>query len=475
LLGVPPMRVKFDGGTVLLEGEGAGEIAPSLPGIKWDARVGAYRAPGYVWPRIREVLVRQAGQAPDGVRPAGQVPDGVRPTGQVTSGWTRPELRPYQEAALLAWQLARCRGLVALPTGSGKTHVALAAMAETRLPTLCLVPTRVLLHQWHQAIAGCFAGPVGRLGDGIRDIQPITITTFESAYRTMNRLGNRFGLLVVDEAHHFGMGVRDEALEMSVAGARIGLTATMPGQGPHRERLEDLIGPVVYELTIGDLSGRFLAPFELVTLHVDLTPAERLAHDSRMAEFRGAYAAFRRLAPGAPWDAFCRHAMQSAAGRRALAAWREARRLIGYTSGKRSVLADLLARHADARVLVFTGENDSAYAIARDHLIMPVTCDIGRVERDEVLGRFRRGELRALVSARVLNEGIDVPDADVAIVVSGAMGEREHVQRVGRVLRPAPGKRAVVYELVARGTSEPAALRRRRRSLAPREAAHPHP
>ena len=95
--------------------------------------------------------------------------------------------------------------------------------------------------------------------------------------------------------------------------------------------------------------------------------------------------------------------------------------------------------------------------------------DIGRQERASALERFKRGELRALVSARVLNEGIDVPEADVAIVVGGTQGEREHVQRIGRLLRPKEGKSAIVYELVMRGTSEVAQSRRRRAGLAPRQ------
>ncbi len=131
----------------------------------------------------------------------------------------------------------------------------------------------------------------------------------------------------------------------------------------------------------------------------------------------------------------------------------------------------LLARHPDSRVLIFTADNETAYAIAREHLVMPLTCDIGRRERDDVLQRFRRGDLRALVSARVLNEGLDVPDADVAMVVGGALGEREHVQRVGRLLRPGEGKRAVVYELVTRNTMEVGQAHRRRQGLVARRSA----
>jgi superfamily II DNA or RNA helicase len=121
-------------------------------------------------------------------------------------------------------------------------------------------------------------------------------------------------------------------------------------------------------------------------------------------------------------------------------------------------------------VLVFTADNETAYAIAREDLVMPLTCDIGRQEREEVLDRFRGGELRTLVSARVLNEGLDVPDADVAIIVGGALGEREHVQRVGRLLRPGEGKRAVVYELITRNTFEVGQARRRRRGLVTRSS-----
>jgi superfamily II DNA or RNA helicase len=115
---------------------------------------------------------------------------------------------------------------------------------------------------------------------------------------------------------------------------------------------------------------------------------------------------------------------------------------------------------------VFVADNQTAYAVARQHLVMPLTCDIGRAERQEVLDRFRSGTLRALVSAQVLNEGIDVPDAEVGIVVAGRMGEREHVQRVGRLLRPGPDKRALVYELVVEGSSEARQAERRGERLA---------
>ncbi len=286
------MRFRFDGGTIVLEEEEAGREGRRLPGMRWDDRVGVFRAPAFAWPIIREAIVRRAGRAPDGVRPVGQERD----------GWAAIELRPYQESALLAWELAGRRGLVVLPTGSGKTRVALAAMAQSGLSTLCMVPTRVLLEQWQAEVSKVYDRPVGMLGDGVARIERVTVATFESAYRSMHRIGNRFDLLVVDEAHHFGCGVRDEALEMSTAGARLGLTATPPSQPAGRERLRELVGDVEYERAVGDLAGSYLAPFDLFTLRIALSQAERIAYDAWMRQFRSVHAAFRRLAPGAPWE-----------------------------------------------------------------------------------------------------------------------------------------------------------------------------
>ena len=125
-----------------------------------------------------------------------------------------------------------------------------------------------------------------------------------------------------------------------------------------------------------------------------------------------------------------------------------------------------MLRHRDSRILVFAADNVTAYAVAREHLIQPITCDVGSKERARALQHFSQGELRILVSARVLNEGIDVPSADVAVVVGGSQGSREYIQRVGRVLRPSEGKEAVVYDLVTRGTFEVRRASVHRRALA---------
>lgn len=457
----PQLTLRFDQGTILLTQPPPDLDLEKAPGVLWDPRVGAHRAPARRLPALRRWLREARVDFED-------VPPSLQPT---NGSWLPVDLRPYQEAALAAWELARRCGIVALPTGSGKTRLAIAAIRRMGVSALCLVPTRVLVEQWSRELGAVYKGAVGRYGDGVRQLAPVTVATFESAYRHMAHLGDRFGLVIVDEVHHFGAGLRDETLEMTIAEARLGLTATPPRDAVIMARLTDLVGPVIFELTVADLTGGFLASFDAVSLHLDLSPDEREAYSALYTLFGTAHAEFRRLAPDGGWADFTRHASRSPQGRRALGAWRQMRALLAFTQAKQHALKTLLERHRSSRTLVFTADNATAYAIAREHLVMPLTCDIGRQERAEALDRFRRGTLRTLVSARVLNEGLDVPDADVAIVVGGALGEREHVQRVGRLLRPAEGKRALVYELVTRDTVEVGQARRRRQGLVARRSA----
>jgi superfamily II DNA or RNA helicase len=201
----------------------------------------------------------------------------------------------------------------------------------------------------------------------------------------------------------------------------------------------------------------------------DVPPAPRAAYERDMALFRPVYAAFRRRVPPAAGGDFARFAGRTAAGRQALEAGRRVQRLLAPTQAKREIVGVLVRQHAGARVLAFTADNASAYAIAREHLVMPLTCGIARREREEALRRFRDGELDALVC--VLNEGLDVPEANVAVIVGGSLGRREHVQRVGRLLRPRDGKRALVYELVTARIIEGRWAAHRRAALGARGAA----
>jgi len=449
------MRLLFDHGTLVLA-EAPDTKFDFVPGLTWDPRVGLYRAPAFRYAELCEALHDRGLAFSDEVSAA--VPS---PTGP----FLPVELRPYQRTGVMAWELAGRRGILVMPTGSGKTRVAVAALASTRARALCLVPTRALLEQWLVELRAAQPTPVGCFGDGVHRSGALTVATFESAFRHMQRFGADFELLVVDEVHHFGAGVRDETLEMCTASARLGLTATPPDERA-LHRLSRLVGPVCYQLRVADLAGTWLAEFDLLVLRVALDREERRRYERDRSLYAEVSRRFWHLHPDASWQEFVVWALQSSEGRAALNAWRRARRLVGFTRGKNRAVRELLARHKDSRVLVFTADNEAAYAIAREHLIMPITCDTTRAERQRALKAFRSGELAALVSARVLNEGIDVPDADVAIIVGAALGEREYVQRVGRLLRPVPGKRASVYELVSLATDEAGRAAKRRRGLA---------
>ena len=449
------VRLEFNRGTITLSGC-AEHDAAGLPGVLWDPRVRVYRAPGYHYAALAAAV--RSFESP--------VEDCVSPTdGCTVRTWAAPSLRPYQSAALTAWELSSARGMVVLPTGSGKTRLAMAAMASRRARALCLVPTRVLLEQWRGELAKEYDGPIGQYGDGIRKLEALTVATFASAFHHMETIGNRFDLLVVDEAHHFGTGANDEILELCTAPARLGLTGTPPANTIQQLRLEELIGPVVYRQSVSDLTGEYLAPLQIVTLALDLTKDERKRYAAEVAIYHPVVRQFFRYAPRASWRDFQNAAIRTDEGRRAFGAWRRSRKLVAFTHAKREALSRILVEHRQGRLLVFTGNNETAYAIAREHCIMPMTCDIGRNERKEVFERFRTGELGALVSAQVLNEGIDLPDAETAILVGGRLGTREYLQRIGRLLRPAAGKQALVYELVMRDTHEVRNSTRMRREL----------
>jgi superfamily II DNA or RNA helicase len=446
------MKLTFDQGTLLLS-DVPDRLVSALPAqLVWDGRVDAYRSQAVHYPVLRRSLSSLDPGFEDGIS-------------VVRAAWSRGpaerwrifELRPYQSAALESWSGAGARGVVVLPTGAGKTRLALAALfppSGERLRTLCLVPTRALLEQWCGEIRKIYSGPIGIQGDGTHTIETVTVATYESAYRNIARFGDRFDQLVVDECHHFGVGMRDEILAMCVAERRLGLTATLPVDVGALGRIQSLIGPPVFELSIGDLQGSYLADLDVYVLQLDLNLPERMAYEREMAAYRLVYAPFRKACSGASYLDWIRFASRTEEGRGALQGFLAAKKILAMCEAKSKTLSLLLERHWAEKTLIFTADTEVAYRISRDHLIMPITADIGRKERERMLARLREGSIRALVSCRVLNEGVDVPDAEVAVILGGAHGAREHVQRVGRVLRPSPGKRAVVYELVCRGTIE---------------------
>lgn len=450
------IAIRFDRGTIDL-----GAVAPRIEGVVFDARTQSHRIAAS---RFGELAARADAL---GVALAGDLRARwqCRTTDVATLG-----LRPYQEQALAAWTAFDRKGVIVLPTGAGKTLVAIAAIATSGLPAAVLCPTRALASAWVDELGARLGEPIGLVGDGERRVERVTVFTFESAFRHMDSFGDRFGLLVVDEVHHFASGARIEALECCAAVARLGLTATAPA--PHTEAartLELWMGPIVFELGYHDLVGKHLAPLQMTRLLVRLEPDERLAYEEGTRLFRELRRTFLAAHPNADIATLLRGLAASPSGRRALRDRARAEELASFPTAKRALVRELLARHRADRTLVFTAHCENAYQVAVDNLVPVITGETQARERLDVLARFREGKVRAIISARVLNEGIDVPDARVAIIVAGVHGAREHVQRIGRVLRPAPGKEALVYELVTSATSD-ARRAYRRASRVPRAA-----
>jgi len=444
------MRIRFDRGTIVLDPLDSGVHPPSLVDVGWDSEYSTWRAPASSHATIRGRLSDTGVRFADTLRTPDRITD-LHP----------PSLRWYQSRALDDWRASGDRGVVVLPTGSGKTVVALAAMAALGCATLVLVPTRVLLDQWARSIAACWPHDVGRLGDGDHSVHPITVSTYASAITWAPRVGDQFGLVIVDEAHHVGAWCPSDLLEMLVAPARLGLTATPPPPGPITRH----IGPIVHTQSVGDLVGDGLSAYDVSTVRITLTTEERIRYDRERRAFAATYAAFARGNPHASWRQFTDLARQSRAGRAALSSWKASREVLAFPAAKRAALRHLLASHMGDRTIVFTSDNATAYAIARELLVVPITHEIGRAERVVMLDRFRSGDVTVLVSSQVLDEGLDVPDAEVAIVVGGSASARRYVQRIGRVLRPKPGKRARIYEMAVQSSVEVNQMNNRRMQM----------
>lgn len=455
----PPLDLSFEGGTLLLSGLPEGE-ALGIPGLKFDPRKrAAYRAEG-IWYRTIVQYLRDR-----------KIKYNDRAIGyDKRSVWSirvdKPAF-PHQEEALAAWWDRGGRGVVVLPTGTGKTHMANLAIQKTSRPTLVITPTIDLMNQWYDELTVCFDTEVGLLGGGYNEVLPLTVTTYDSAYLNMDRIGNRFGLIVYDECHHLPGPTYGLAATCAIAPFRLGLTAT-PERADHaHEQLDYLIGPIVYRREITQLRGQYLADYKIETRYVNLSEEERYRYETARETYRG----FLRdhgidMRQPEAWGMFLRLAYRSPEGREAFRAYREQRELALAAPAKLNLLGRLLDQHHGDRVLIFTHDNATVYQIARRFLVPVITHQTKTKERREILLRFNDGRFPIVATSRVLNEGVNVPEANVAIILSGSGSVREHVQRLGRILRKKGNKEATLYEVITRGTTEEFTSNRRRQHSA---------
>ena len=374
---------------------------------------------------------------------------------------------PHQADALEAWWRAGGRGIVELPTGAGKTFVAVLAIERVGRSTLVVVPTIDLMVQWQGVLTEHFGVDVGVVGGGEKDRRPLTVTTYDSAAAQAEFQGNRFGCIVFDECHHLPAPAYRFIAEASIAPFRLGLTATLERQDGKETVAQALIGPLVHRVAIDALEGDYLAPYEVRSVAVALTEDEHEEYD----RCRELYLAFLRqqgirFDRPSGWAEFISRAHQSADGREAFAAYRTQRRIALSCSGKMSALWRILMTHRNDRTIVFTEDTEMVYAVAHRFLLPALTHHTKPRERKDLLARFACGDCKTLVTAKVLNEGVDVPEANVGVVLSGNGSVREHVQRLGRILRKRPDKRAILYEVYTDVAAEAGISARRRQHAA---------
>jgi superfamily II DNA or RNA helicase len=381
--------------------------------------------------------------------------------------------REYQSEALEAWAKSEGRGVVVLPTGAGKTFVAALAIARMKVATLVIVPTIDLLQQWQVALAQYYGlkdkEVIGLFGGGRQDLKPLTIITYDSAIIHARHL-NRFGMLVFDEAHHLPAESYKAAAEGAFAPYRLGLSAT-PERADLRHRLlDDLIGPEVFRRLPGELTRqKFLAAFKEQKIMVELSEEERAEYNRLMLTYRkymnrqrfakGGYSRF--MGAASLYQELIYRSGRDPQAREALLAHQKARQLSLNAEAKLHVLEELLEQHREDKVIIFSEFNSVVDEVNRRFFVPSITYKTRADERKTILDRYRAGQYSKLVSGRVLNEGVDVPDANVAIVISGNATSREYIQRLGRVLRPKQSQ-AILYELISEDTGEVNAARRRR-------------
>lgn len=441
------VTLTYEDGTLRVEGG-----PPDIPDADSDPRSDTRRAPAYRYAAICAYLDREGVATDDRVLDADPV--------DVASPY---ELREYQAAAIDAWEGNDRWGVLELPTGSGKTVVGLAAIERVGRPALVVVPTLDLLDQWREELSA-FGVEVGQLGGGEQHLGPITVSTYDSAYLRAEDLGDRFGLVVFDEVHHLGgEGYRDIG-RLLAAPARMGLTATFERPDGAHEVVADLVGPVVYDLDADDLAGDHLAPYDIKRVEVELTPAERERYEAAQGTFVDYLkSASLSLSRGSDYLELVKRSGTDPRAREALLEKQRARDIVMQSEAKVDALESILDRHREDRVIVFTAHTDLVYRLAERFLLPPITHETSAPERRDVLRRFRAGEYSRVVTANVLDEGVDVPDANVAVVFAGSGSEREFTQRLGRILRPkADGGRALLYELVSAETAEERVADRRR-------------
>ncbi|HEY2762433.1 MAG TPA: DNA repair helicase XPB [Pseudonocardiaceae bacterium] len=384
--------------------------------------------------RLKQALLKVGWPAED---LAGYVDGEAHPIDLAEDGWS---LRDYQRDAVTGFW-AGGSGVVVLPCGAGKTLVGIAAMAEARATTLILVTNTVAGRQWKRELVARTSlteDEVGEYSGERKEIRPVTVATYQvmtrksgGEYRHLDLFDSRdWGLIIYDEVHLLPAPVFRMTADLQ-SRRRLGLTATLVREDGREGDVFSLIGPKRYDAPWRDVESQgWIAPADCVEVRVALTDAERLGYATAEPEERYRVCATART--------------------------------------KLPVVRSILDRHPDEPTLVIGAYLDQLEELGAALDAPIVQGSTRNKEREILFDAFRRGEVRTLVVSKVANFSIDLPEASVAVQVSGTFGSRqEEAQRLGRLLRPkGDGRQAHFYSVVARDTLDTDYAAHRQRFLA---------
>jgi superfamily II DNA or RNA helicase len=446
------VTLRYHKGTIVIKG------LETLPYATRDSRSNSLVSYGINYKKITEYLKAKNVEYVDHVAD-------LLPLGQLLK--VKVNLRDYQNEAIQSW-IQEKMGSIVLPTGAGKTIIGLKIIEMINAPTLIVVPTLDLIKQWTQILSQTFNIEIGNIGGGTENIQAITVSTYDSAYIKAQSIGNKFLLIVFDEVHHLPAPSYRLIAETFIAPYRLGLTATLEREDHLEADFPYLIGKTTFQITAKELAkNNYLANYVIERKQTSMSEEEYQKYKENMAVY---YTCLRKIGLKMnSFSSFKRLIMISSRNnlaRRALVARNKANDIALNSRSKLDEIRKILSENKNIKTIIFTQHNKLVYDISNAFLIPFITYKSSKEEREDVLVGFKDGRYMAIVTSKVLDEGIDVPDAQLGILVSGTGSSREFVQRLGRLLRPkSDNQQARLIEIVSSGTSETLTSKRRQRSM----------
>jgi len=404
----PLLGARIDKETIAVLPSQRGQIKQSLLRLGWPAEDFA----GYVDGQAHEIALKQ-------------------------DGW---KIRPYQELAAEGFWHGGS-GVVVLPCGAGKTIVGAAAMAHAKATTLILVTNTVAARQWREELlkrTSLNEDEIGEYSGAKKEIRPVTIATYQVMTKKKNGVYSHldlfdsydWGLIIYDEVHLLPAPIFRFTADIQ-SRRRLGLTATLVREDGMEGEVFSLIGPKRFDVPWKEIESQgYIAPAECIEVRVNLTESERLTYATAEVENRYRYCATTRT--------------------------------------KRDVVEALVKKHQGEQILVIGQYIDQLDELSEVLRVPVIKGETPVKEREILFNKFRSGELTTLVVSKVANFSIDLPDATIAIQVSGAFGSRqEEAQRLGRILRPkSDGRTAKFYSVISRDTIDQDFAQNRQRFLA---------